>query len=879
MMNTSMHAHPPSWKIRSRQSFWQRVLPEGPVIFLLLLGVNLCAAMGVTRGGWDHLIIELPLLAGLGMVSGTVLARSKVIDTLAHGVSLVIGLAVTYLLILGQVTDFGETRWQRVKPLFWHIRDWYLGDSLAQQKNDAIVISLMLGLLTWMLAYLSAWVLFRRGWLLFALLFPAIPLLANFGYAPDPDARWLAFFLLLAVPLAARHHLYRKQVMWSRLHMAGPRTLGLRFLSIGAVLALLTTSAGWNAPESLSHDALNPLFSQMGKKIEAARQTADEWIEEKVSGTGDEPLESGAAYSDFQSSFSIGGGVNLTNQPEVLVESDTPEYLVAQHYNVYSGRGWSSDVTDTFDPIGPDGTRYAPAMLFRAGQSVELSDASSGARGMHQVQITPLTQLNGVLLTVDTFVAANVDASVRMSWIQLDNTPFVIGTDAIPPDLRKLVNFLGEEPLTGTISEYGPLSEDSQANIRLVTEREALAGRFLDVQWDADASGNLTTIYVTGQIPVYDDVESVAPRQSIPANGSYRVRGSESEATLAELQQAGTSIPDWVMQRYLQLPDTITPRTTELAYEITAGSASVYDKAKAIETYLRQAITYDTDVGAPPDDRDVVDYLLFENPRGYCEHYATAMTVMLRTLGIPARVVAGYAPGTWDADLGGYLYLQSNAHAWVEVFIAGYGWIPFEPTASEAPRNLAGDVTQDLPSEDQEPFDPLEEPESTITPAADDVASTPPAAGEDAPLAPVEEAGGDQDGGGPSGTLLLVGGVVLSVALIGGTVWWLWMRRLWGLSLAAGLFARLVRMGHFLGVDRKLSTTPREFADAMGQRSPGMTSYAQRIVDAYELDQYADQGAERTVIESARRAWKKSRTLMIPSMVRRFLPRRSRKRK
>lgn len=845
-----------------------RLLPEGPTVFILLLLVNLCAAMSVERGGWDHLIIPVSIVAGVAMMAGTIMARAGVLDSISHIVAVLLGATVSFILVLTRVEEFGPSLTSRVRPVFWHVHDWYFGNNNPQQ-NDDIVLSILLGLIVWMVAYLSAWVLFRRGWLLSALLMPALLLLVNLGYAPSPRSAFVIAFVLLCVPLAARYHLFRKQLAWSRLHIAGPRSLGVRFLSIGAVLAILVTSAGWNAPDSLSQETLQPLLGQLGQQVENARRNANEWLSQAEGRTGSGEGESSNRYSDFQDSFSIGGGLNLTDQPEVFVGSDSSQYLVAQHYNVYSGRGWSSNIEDTFDPNGKDGKRYAPAMSFRAGQRVILSDDASASRGMSLAEITPLSAMNGVMLTIDTYLVANIDSSVRMSWIQLDDAEFEVDSDdlsAIPPDLAQIVALLQSASLVGPDGSHGPMSEDDRLNEKLEDEQEALSDRFLDVRWQSDADGKVVSVFVTGQIPIYDDVESVYPRQDLPPNASYTVRGSASEATADELRQASTNLPDWVVQRYLQLPNTISARTSDLALDVTADAQTTYDKAKAVETYLRQNIVYDTTVQAPPDDEDVVDYLLFEDPRGYCEHYASAMTVMLRSLGIPARIVSGYAPGDFDPERGGYLYLQSNAHAWVEVFFPGYGWIPFEPTASEAPRTPG----QDRPGGESPEQQEIEQAEPTASLETDEeVASEPTSDPSDPQMAaPIEQIdSGDNGGATPA---LFVGAILVSaVAVVG---WWLWMRRLRNLPVSAGLFLRLLRFGRAVGVSRNVSTTPQEYADTLAQRIPVAGDYAQRIVYAYELDQYAERGSEGRVLESARQAWKRARAMVVPTLLRRMIP-------
>ena len=99
-----------------------------------------------------------------------------------------------------------------------------------------------------------------------------------------------------------------------------------------------------------------------------------------------------------------------------------------------------------------------------------------------------------------------------------------------------------------------------------------------------------------------------------------------------------------------------------------ANATTPYDRAKAIETWLRSNIVYNETIPQPPADQDPVDWLLFDLREGYCNYYASAMIMMLRTLGIPARMAAGFAQGTWDAAQNAYTVQERDAHTWVEVF-------------------------------------------------------------------------------------------------------------------------------------------------------------------------------------------------------------------
>ena len=151
---------------------------------------------------------------------------------------------------------------------------------------------------------------------------------------------------------------------------------------------------------------------------------------------------------------------------------------------------------------------------------------------------------------------------------------------------------------------------------------------------------------------------------------------------IGDLRSASTQYPEDILERYLALPRDIPERVRELAREITDGVSNPYDKAKAIETYLRTNYPYDLDVPAPPEGREVADYFLFDLKKGYCDYYATSMVVLARSVGIPARFVSGYSPGSYDAPNAQYIVRELNAHSWVEVYFPEIGWVEFEPTAS-----------------------------------------------------------------------------------------------------------------------------------------------------------------------------------------------------
>jgi transglutaminase-like putative cysteine protease len=153
--------------------------------------------------------------------------------------------------------------------------------------------------------------------------------------------------------------------------------------------------------------------------------------------------------------------------------------------------------------------------------------------------------------------------------------------------------------------------------------------------------------------------------------------------TIDELRAATTEYPNDIARRYVALPQSVPERVHALARQITKGLDNPYDKAKAIESYLRANYPYDLNIPTPPEDRDVADYFLFDLKKGYCDYYATAMVVLARSSGLPARFVSGYAPGSYDTSNAEYIVREMHAHSWAEIYFPEIGWVEFEPTASE----------------------------------------------------------------------------------------------------------------------------------------------------------------------------------------------------
>jgi len=169
----------------------------------------------------------------------------------------------------------------------------------------------------------------------------------------------------------------------------------------------------------------------------------------------------------------------------------------------------------------------------------------------------------------------------------------------------------------------------------------------------------------------------------------YTVISEVSDASPDMLRRVMGYYPKGLKERYLRLPE-MSPEVEGLARRITADKTNDYDRVAALDDYLRDNFTYDINCPRQGNDENTVEFFLFKQKGGYCEHFSTALAVMCRSIGIPSRIAVGFATGELDPLTGYYEVSARDAHAWVEVYFPVYGWIPFDPTpGSSQPLGLA----------------------------------------------------------------------------------------------------------------------------------------------------------------------------------------------
>ncbi|HEY7415256.1 MAG TPA: transglutaminaseTgpA domain-containing protein [Ktedonobacteraceae bacterium] len=262
----------------------------------------------------------------------------------------------------------------------------------------------------------------------------------------------------------------------------------------------------------------------------------------------------------------------------------------------------------------------------------------------------------------------------------------------------------------------------------------------------------------------------------------------------------------------LQLPSDLSQQVQKTVIQWTKGAHDTYSALKMLESHLSDTaiFTYSTDNAPVPSNVDAVDWLL-QTRRGYCTYYATAMTVMARMLGIPARVTNGFSQGTPNTRHDRWSVAGSDAHSWVQAYLPGYGWVSFDPT----PGFAAG------ANPNQGTLPPGVLPSSLQTPTATAPTPSPTPAG-----AHVSNPhGASATNGNSRVSWWLIASGIASALLAAGVFILLTLRRWWrnlyrGQSFASGKFWRLCRLASWIGLGPRGWQTPYEYGEMLSRYMP-----------------------------------------------------------
>ena len=382
-------------------------------------------------------------------------------------------------------------------------------------------------------------------------------------------------------------------------------------------------------------------------------------------------------------------------------------------------------------------------------------------------------------------------------------------------------------------------------------------------------------IHESAGLPVLGGIEAANP---IGSGEGYQLAVALSTATEAQLAAAGTDYPQTVRDLYFD-DSRATDRVRQLAQEVveTAGAQNPYDQAKALAAYLQRddSFSYHTQVPKPEPGVDLVDFFLFDpvsDRRGFCQYYASAMVMMARSIGLPARVAVGFAPGErtdTDPDTDTFLVREANAHAWAEIYFPGYGWQIFEATKSISPvsRATGNPSTVTPPRTGVDPLlefelDPTARRNIRALPSVDLIDGAIDAANPDAPTA--------QDSA-RNGNVLLVVALILGAGLAA----WLRMRQLrrrWRLMPAGDrAWQHLTAAAGRAGVGPRPSETIYEYSGWLEEQLPSHVEPIRTVADGKVWQSYSGQRMTHTASSRLEEAWNKLRLPLVWLAIRRWV--------
>ncbi len=367
----------------------------------------------------------------------------------------------------------------------------------------------------------------------------------------------------------------------------------------------------------------------------------------------------------------------------------------------------------------------------------------------------------------------------------------------------------------------------------------------------AQASVNSRAEVVSTEI--VPDIDAVRSRRQFKIGDTFVTVGSVSTATEDKLRAAGDAYPQYIRDRYLQLPATLPERVRRLAADLTKDRATAYDKAKAIEEYLR-TFPPTFEIRTVPPGRDAVDYFLFDEKKGYSDYQASAMVVLLRAAGVPARLAVGYTvtEDQFDLSVRRYLIRESNAYAWPEVYFPGHGMQEFTPY---------GDAQViSIPKGDSGQGDTAAVPDDLLGEGGPlDIGDIEDLGGASAPITRPRE--------NPLKKLLPVLYVLMGLVVVGGvagiTARIAWERGMAGLDYPAQLWEKTVRLASWMRIAPKPDQTPTEYSRSLQKTLPTASEGVDVVADSYLKSRYGRRDLTPAEREQLDAAWPAFRNRML----------------
>ncbi len=717
-------------------------LEEGWFSLFLLATVVYSTIWSVQAVNWvDHLNI-LTLTTLVGLIIGVIAAKQRRFPRIAsHCVAVLFGLLLAFWQTAGAY-DGGH-----VLVLANGMHQWFASVVAGGTGEDDFIFLFFITSLGFVLAYTSAWLLYRTRspWLM--IVANAVVLLINLSNIDPGYIVYLIVFLISSLLLLLRFNLYESIKRWRKQGLRFADDLGWDVMQAGSLISIAILIFSWLLPWGYTNDAASQIWNADANPW---TQLQDTWNRVISLSGGENP----ANHGNFRDTLVLGGNPNLNNDIVFTLKSDDPsQYLESLSYNTYDGRGWSN--TPTADlPV----------------------DANT-------------------LIPSESSIVHSIQQQINVVNPPGEQYPYLLGASQV-----------------GTVNQPAIIlasKADNSIVAVLAKNGKMVAGEHYNVTSFVSSAdmGALRTV------PMPTD----SPRFAQSYDGEYPL--SYYDPT--------------VLSSYLQLPRGLDPNIKALAERITADAPTMYDKVVALKSYLRNNFTYSVNIHLPPNEEAVSWFLFRSAHAGFCNYFSTTMSVMARSLGIPARVMAGYTNGQLDAKHHDQVIYGTDAHSWTQVYFAGYGWINFEPSAGFATFNrpAPGQYTSSGVT-----TNPNGNTVTNVKPKNRGLSSNDPSSGGTITVqTPAQEAAQlRQQVAVATGSVALL--ILFSLIFFG--IWW---RRLFrNHRLSAQLYGKICLLANWAGIEIQQSQTPYEYVGVLAQATPEEAATLERFGDIYVREVWAD---------------------------------------
>ena len=842
---------PSSWLDPDRaRRLIERLSPsQGWVTVLILLATLMIVGDSVVASKW----VETPgLMSAIiwGTFAGLLLAKVRLPSVLLHPVGLGLGVVVVVWQTSSLIPDLPLNG--QVDELLARLRDWNEAARTGGISTDLIPFTLILLSAAWLLGYISAWLVFRHNHVWIPVLLAGTALLTNLSFLPGTLHIRFFLFVLMAMLLVARMSIVQSEDSWHR--------SGVGF----------TSSSGWSSiTVALCFSAVVLLIAgALPMKRVVSTELALLWRAGRAPITGFEEelgrLLSGVSAQKnlpgryFGKTLPFLGTIQMDGEVVAYAVSDYPSYWASQTYSEYTPRGWIAGDTKALK-FGPNSV--APPLA----DSVGRAEINQGIRLTFESK--PLFS-GGDLAWTSRDVLVETLSPKRFTVDLADSS----SDSDLPEDIQLLAEELRrdmESPPEGL--EGTPTSQDPDAMRQSFLE--SFISRTLPedmvlidtIGAEGERGSGFRWVVLERKEPIAPDVVSWRFLRDIPAETDYSSMVFASVSTDRELRSAQTDYRGFIRDHYLQLPKGLPQRVVDLAEQITRAADTPFDKARIVQAFLRgPRFTYEEEIEAPPGDSDGVDHFLFDSREGYSDYYASAMAVMLRAVGVPTRIAAGYGPGEYFEEEDLSVIRDSDSHPWVQVYFPYYGWIDFEPTPNWPvhERTIRGFTTEGVGfGQGEDPFfeeDPDAmfniEPEGLNLPRLDDA-----------------------DGGFRVDVTRFL--VPLAMAAGSAAFLWLVLQLAWTVGLmnataSEQAYAKMGRLSALAGIGRRPpQQTPAEYAERIGAAVPAIAGAAQNVALAFAQGRYrGGEGPDEAELTSLDRDWKQIRGSLVGRSISRWIP-------